>query len=293
MSLVMNADPAIKVQTHINETQLQDFSKQAEHYITKHCALLSSYDQQLLANLIYNSCIVTSHDSYVRTLIPKLVALTSKMRNDINNYTPIDNSHATLTALTQALYTAVQEQQKAYKIWQCCTRYLDTFDSTAPLAQAITEWKLVMQAILIEHANTHKQKFNTALTQCSQLARQAADSCEVVANTWEDLGNNTLALDVDPQEQSVAAVSLASHALTLIDKEHQKLLDSATSITLQENDMQKISYDVTKLYYHHLWHALQKLDAKYKTLLFNEHGMITEDQRTEQLPQIPLQEYNP
>lgn len=242
--------------------------------------------KQFFANFVYFSCATAWTDAYVRNNLNILIQLAWITRQEALKYNETTDQMNNLKRVIINLEDAIKTQQYHLKAWQACTNLVDQLDQTDPLRESIELVRDNVTQQVTDWSLANKKGFNEKLAQGSKALQETSQMLELTHKAYTQfIISDALVLQPDVDDQITKIISCSQISASVGEYCH-KAFTAITPITDQENNLQTISAHVFYAYYKELYPLIQTLEPEYRTLIFNEIGFISVQERTENLPEF-------
>jgi len=255
-------------------------------FISTQIKPLSPSEIQFFANMVYLSYALAAVDSHVRDTAQDLLEHAWNARQAALQYTDTTIDLIQLQIVAESLDHGIQTQLTILKSWKLCTTLLDQLDQADPLTQAVEIFRKNVEQEIKRWAADHKNEFNAQLHQSSVTLSQAADAITLIADTYNDATKNDISASQTSGYEDIAKIINASKAAYSIEEQCENAFTTAATIARSEVDMQRVSAEIFLMYYQATYQIVQELESKYRTIVFNDEGIIPVEKRCEMLPAI-------
>jgi len=250
-------------------------------FIATHAEKLNPEELQFLGNIIYFSYELTTIDTHVRDTANDLLHRAWATRNNTLNWTDNANNFQELLADLQNLHAATVRRDSIFKTWQIGTGLTCLLKDGSPLAYAIEAFRNHTAQEVAQWASNDQTDFNSTLAQSGTTLQEVAQLLCTVGTTYSQLEKNSSRFT---HNSAVEKVIIASQASSQVQEQCQKAFDAATMLADAEINLQVVSTEVFQVYYQAVYALLSQLDPIYRTVLFDQNGIIPAQERNKLLP---------
>lgn len=249
---------------------------------------LTPVELQMMANILYLSHATALYDVQMRTNAHSAFILAwSLTGNRINNNTTALKRITLLQNVVSTTKKIVVQHRHYKRQWDILTRYLETtYDKETPFMQSLECAKKHIQQALTDYLQQKNQKMIHAFQDAQQTLTTAGQVCENIATMYQELGQGTLDLQVDAQDERAAQLHVANKLADAVEASSFKNMQK-THLFMQEMiTLEKISTTLFALYYTKLYQAMEQrnLTKQYFFGVVGKKGLLPPIQQKKPLP---------
>lgn len=278
-------------------TQLKNLESAAQNWLNEHVILLPPDDIQLIANALYLSYSLSLLDGHVRQQAQETLNAAWELQQYIAYPSDNMNRLSTLQEKITTLQETVHAHNYILNMWQSCTTYIETLEQSkeqSSLVHSINELQNQGRKAIQEYLEQKQESINASVEETKEILCKSAETFQLVAQTYQALINGDNPLLTQPDNELVAHVDIISRTGDAVTQHAWHSIQKIAHLSKYEAALQEVVKFIFVAHYKVLYDAMQtmQLDAKYMTLMFDEAGIIPEEQRIKDLQDPSNLAYN-
>lgn len=251
---------------------------------------LNPEDLQYLANSIFFSYMRSLLDLHLRTETDIILFSAKALHLGLNDFTLTNERISTINEFLirklQNLNTAMQCRKKHIALCEQCFKTEDKLQKNSALLMAIESFRENVDKEIGVWATENKTAFDERLKECNNIFNETSQTLSMLSHTCDNLLHKRSPLPSTPENEDVNAISMAVKTESSVDTACWNTLERCLQITETVNTMAGLANVIMALYYKAVYTELAKHDMRYRTFMYDIHGLLPEEKRTEELPQI-------
>lgn len=247
---------------------------------------LSPGELQLLCNLFLCAKNYAQYDIKLNRITLKLtesILILKKVHNHCDN----KNHFKKVIQLTKKLSNCQKKYTCALETWHSATSYLDQSEQqkAADFIRHITTQRF---ALLDTNLESNNKSFTSLVSNLHNALQQSATNINVYGNCFQALNDTALPLNQQAEHKNLEKLELANTLISDLEEELLSLIKSCKEFNDYYDSTLTISILIDTIYYQTLYEFMinNTYEENHRTVMFNSHGLIPENQRTEPLPHV-------
>lgn len=252
-----------------------------EFLVANHFEQASSADLQVIANALLASYNYTQADLKYDKMIAK-VLMTLWMLKTKNDQS--DELVQKLTYLIKKLNDAFVYRKETQNIWHVIMQYLD-LDEQRNAAHIFEAIALERVKIVQEYLHNNSGLLMNSCAQTQEYNQKAAIRINSIASVFKAF--EEMPFEGEEHERAFAILNSAYSLVLTLEAEQPKLIAAMNPIIQHVEDASLMNIALDSLYYAQFYYFLQSNYSNGEpVLLFDQKGLIPEQQRTKTLPVV-------
>jgi hypothetical protein len=240
---------------------------------------------QLLCNIFLRAIDYSQLDIKLNKIKQKLVFSILSLKNSTSD-NKSERILKRINTLIKKLNKCKEKHTIAHVVWDKATHFLDQPEQkkAADIMKIIALERLML---LEKSLESHGEQFIALISNLKNDFQQSALRINSLGNCFQALNDDALPLSKKTNYKNLEKLELANTFLLSLEKETLLLNKNNAVFAHYYDSMLQFSLMIDNVYYQSMHEYLMKNSSeKYQMIMFNLHGLIPEDQRTELLPHV-------
>ena len=249
---------------------------------------ITSAEMQLLSNLFLCAIQYAQQDLHYNQLLRKLIILLETTKQ--NSTHSEENNIIFLKKFIkfcQRLINIKQKRDHALYCWHAATAYLDQPNQmyVSNIMRDIAQERLTLLNTSLENNNS---EFESLLITLQNSITRSASQTNSWGNCIQALMDGTLPFNKESDYKALGKLEQINSIMSGVGKELLNLTKNNSSFTDYYEYFLTLSKSIDTFYYEALyeWMIKKSYDPIFCTIMFNDNGLIPENQRIQPLPHV-------
>lgn len=250
----------------------------------KRVAELNTEERRLFANVLNCSNELSQKDLLMRAFVDSMIRTTQEITNNALGLKEQAISYAVDAKTIAAFLKLSSDYRNAYKTWKKCTSFLNEDEQTEQFTTLLTELQTIAQENIKKFLSHNNENIDEHLEKLGKSFVGMAKEIALGGATLYNLAQENKDDETEEDKKNIVKVDVSGRMAGFIQERmwHGMLLALQTSQL--EQQLEKISQAVFTLYYQALCQATGDTWQKNMFVMFDQEGLIPEEQQEEALP---------
>jgi hypothetical protein len=181
-----------------------------------------------------------------------------------------------------------KKHHEALQLWNAATAYLDE-PGQEKITETMRHYALEQLRLVEEYLQSNNEGLNTLFGFLKNNIQQTALQTHSIGNCFQAIIDGTLPANHESPYFYSEKIELADRLITHLEKEIVSYTNCLKEFNNQYDRVLILSNKIDTIYYQIFYECLLSYfpeDTNLRTIMFNEKGLIPEDQRIEFLPHV-------